>query len=184
MEGYGEEEKNLSLKGFFFLPGNMSNFTLLLLAVHFAGESHEDGKDEGENDCTGEQCEVFHAEENEIDGIADGENNTHCESGADFADEGFGVHCNHEDDDGSTDDVSCGEADTLTESESHQIEENGCTGGDEVLQNVDVDFGNGFSDEQGCKKDDQKQSCIIETAFDLLISVCGQVEIYADFVRF
>jgi hypothetical protein len=51
MEGSGEEEKNLSSKGFFFLPGNMSNSTFLLLAVHFAGESHEDGKDEGVNDC-------------------------------------------------------------------------------------------------------------------------------------
>ena len=71
----------------------MSNFTPLLLAVHFAGEGHEDGKDDGENDCTGEQCEVFHTEKNEIDGIANSENNTHCESGADFVDDKMVINC-------------------------------------------------------------------------------------------
>ena len=64
--------KETFFKKFFAFP----HFPIshLLLAVHFAGESHEDGKDEGENDCTGKQGKVFHAEEDKIDGIADGKN--------------------------------------------------------------------------------------------------------------
>ena len=72
---------------------------------------------------SGEQGEVFHPQNYEVQQITCGKNDSHDQSRENSAEEHFGIHGHHRHDHRRTDGVAAGEADLFGKCQRHQVKQ-------------------------------------------------------------
>ena len=90
--------------------------------VEFAGKEHYAAENNSQKACAGQQCEIFHLQNNVVDKIAYTENASHYECRDCFTEKHSCIPRNHQYNYCGTDDISGKKTDMLRKRQSHQIE--------------------------------------------------------------